>query len=499
MNLKTKKVWLSVCFSLLGLSVVGLFLYGLLSGNDPKAIPTSFIGKPAPNFELKDLNGKSIRLSDYAGKAVILNFWASWCVPCREEAPLLESFWQNYQTKNTVVLGIASNDKPESVQKFIHEFRLTFPTVLDTEKGCIPMLAGDLILSYSRGERIFPKYLQPEEVTLEPLRQALQLFDEQEPFSRRELEENLHSVIYPYFTPKVTQGLIAVITAGCEFENDLKQDVTNLRENCFTRSAAIWKNATSETIPEPRALTPFFAKQFGMPAEIDLNGIEELLYADVRKNRRLLKRTDYTAEEIINRYNISQVQGILISARTASVIVRKADNMTLRSLLFKLRFLGLIFHISDTRKNGSTTLQIEGPASMLENGRSYGIEFAHMFPALLNIHNTGWELKADIFSKRKAGAVKKLSVTSDSGYPALKHEQGVWFRNEISDFIDRWNVEVRDFMSVAPAEEFFTDYKQICRIPDIVFSDPQHKNSKIYLEWLRYPPTDPLPILTAIT
>src|SRR5262245_48552211 len=61
----------------------------------------------APDFQLKTLQGKSIHLSDYRGKAVLLNFWATWCVPCNEEMPWLIAFQKQYGPKGLVVLGIA--------------------------------------------------------------------------------------------------------------------------------------------------------------------------------------------------------------------------------------------------------------------------------------------------------------------------------------------------------------------------------------------------------
>lgn len=94
-------------------------------------------GEPAPDFELKNLDGASVRLSDYRGSVVLLNFWASWCPPCRVEMPHMQRFYQDYAAKGVVVLGVnltATEEHPDRVRPFVEKRQLTFPVVLD-EKG----------------------------------------------------------------------------------------------------------------------------------------------------------------------------------------------------------------------------------------------------------------------------------------------------------------------------------------------------------------------------
>ena len=72
----------------------------------------------APNFELKDLNGKTTKLSDFRGKAVLLNFWASFCVPCQQEMPWLIEFQKQYGPKGLVILGVSMDESPAAAKKF---------------------------------------------------------------------------------------------------------------------------------------------------------------------------------------------------------------------------------------------------------------------------------------------------------------------------------------------------------------------------------------------
>jgi cytochrome c biogenesis protein CcmG/thiol:disulfide interchange protein DsbE len=71
-------------------------------------------------------DGKVIRLEDFRDKVVFLNFWASWCVPCREEAKTLEAAWQNYKDRGVVFLGIDIQDKEEDARAFMKEFGITY-------------------------------------------------------------------------------------------------------------------------------------------------------------------------------------------------------------------------------------------------------------------------------------------------------------------------------------------------------------------------------------
>lgn len=92
-------------------------------------------GAQASDFTLRDLDGKQVHLSDFGGKVVLLDFWATWCAPCAAELPQLEALYERRMNDGFVVLGIAM-DGPESVAQvvpFARRYQLTFPTLLDEE------------------------------------------------------------------------------------------------------------------------------------------------------------------------------------------------------------------------------------------------------------------------------------------------------------------------------------------------------------------------------
>lgn len=109
------------------------------------------IGNIAPSFTLKDLDGKEASLGDYKGKKILLNFWASWCPPCRAEMPDMESFYQKYKDEGYTVIAVnaASTEKNSlDAPAFIEKNELTFPVLVD-EKGSIGALYNVISLPTS--------------------------------------------------------------------------------------------------------------------------------------------------------------------------------------------------------------------------------------------------------------------------------------------------------------------------------------------------------------
>ncbi len=92
------------------------------------------VGKQAPDFSLTDLNDKPVRLSDYRGKVVFLNFWATWCAPCREEMPSMEILNKNFQKDGLVILAVSIDrvTTTKDIPPFVKSMNLTFPVLIDS-------------------------------------------------------------------------------------------------------------------------------------------------------------------------------------------------------------------------------------------------------------------------------------------------------------------------------------------------------------------------------
>ena len=120
------KIFVLLCAIVL---FAGLLVYGCSSSTD-EIINTADI---APDFQLTDLAGKQVKLSDFRGRPVILNFWATWCGPCRVEMPHFQQVYEEWSDRGLVVLAVNIGESPTLVKEFALDYGLSFPVLLDIE------------------------------------------------------------------------------------------------------------------------------------------------------------------------------------------------------------------------------------------------------------------------------------------------------------------------------------------------------------------------------
>jgi cytochrome c biogenesis protein CcmG/thiol:disulfide interchange protein DsbE len=136
---------LSVTSVVSGALVVILFARLLAAGHAVSADPVSpIVGHHASNFTISTWNGKAgtaLRLSDFAGKPVVVNFFGSWCAECSEEQPVLNAAWQKYQSAGVVFIGIAFRDQQQAATTYLQQQKVAYP--------CGPDQSGSAVVDYA--------------------------------------------------------------------------------------------------------------------------------------------------------------------------------------------------------------------------------------------------------------------------------------------------------------------------------------------------------------
>jgi peroxiredoxin len=121
--------------STLAIGLIVFTLYGAAFASDPfvqMGVVKPRVRMEAPAFVLKDIERGQKSLTDFKGKVILLNFWATWCPNCREEMPSLEKLWEKYKSKGVVIIAVAVGNRSKDVESFARKLGLTFPILLDT-------------------------------------------------------------------------------------------------------------------------------------------------------------------------------------------------------------------------------------------------------------------------------------------------------------------------------------------------------------------------------
>ena len=158
--MRSKTVWL---IAILALLAVGIGVINRRWAPAPKS-GASLAGEPklAPDFTLTDLDGRKLSLSDYKGKVVLLNFWATWCGPCRTEIPHFIEMQDKLGPDGFQVIGISMDDDAKPVRKFYQQYKLNYPVAVGDDK-LADLYGGVLGLPVSfiidREGRIYAKHV----------------------------------------------------------------------------------------------------------------------------------------------------------------------------------------------------------------------------------------------------------------------------------------------------------------------------------------------------
>jgi thiol-disulfide isomerase/thioredoxin len=132
---RNASVFVILCIAILAMVASGKYLSRSRQNQNTSTLVGDVRGQAAPEFELTSLDGKRVKLSDFRGKAVLLNFWATWCEPCKVEMPWFVELQKKYGNDGLVVLGVAMDDTETSkIAQFASEMGVNYPVLLGTDQ-----------------------------------------------------------------------------------------------------------------------------------------------------------------------------------------------------------------------------------------------------------------------------------------------------------------------------------------------------------------------------
>ncbi|AMX01001.1 thiol-disulfide oxidoreductase ResA [Rummeliibacillus sp. G93] len=167
MEKKQKRLYLRIAILAVLVAAIVYTIYTTANKNDVKLLK---VGDDAPNFSLVDLNGKTHKLSDYKGQGVLLNFWGTWCKPCKKEMPAINDQYKEFKDQGIQILGINIAQSELEVTSFTDKLGVEFPIVIDKTRSVMraynvdPLPATILINKDGKIENIITGEMKEKEI-----------------------------------------------------------------------------------------------------------------------------------------------------------------------------------------------------------------------------------------------------------------------------------------------------------------------------------------------
>jgi uncharacterized protein len=268
------------------------------------------------------------------------------------------------------------------------------------------MLTADLAMSYRRGSRITPRYLQSDDPRQLQTAADLALIVARHRGGRRaELERALDEYIGVGTDYKILRGLIKLLSDRCEFETVCAKEPAEIRRALFTKAAAhhLERAEKAERVERGIIVDDRLRQRIIAEVAVELGcSAEEVtagLYADLSGNQRLVAFEEMSAEDLLERYNLAQAQALLYRCSEMRLRIEPQEPGVTRRLFAEIKGCRLIHEIRGNPASGYDAL-LSGPVSIFHRSQRYGIQMAVFLPALLLY--PGWHMRAEIGTKKGA-------------------------------------------------------------------------------------------------
>ncbi|MBU2512080.1 DUF790 family protein [bacterium] len=344
------------------------------------------------------------------------------------------------------------------------------------------MLSGNLNLSRFRNGFAYPQVLKPDTKNLNISSSLVELFANSVNRKRFEIEEEIKAFYIEKVNPKIVQGFARILFNRCEFSHANDSDPVLNREKIFSVSASYWKDSASPGISIDRHKISILQKA-NIKSRSAAEETEVWLFGDVLSNQKVVEFREISAEDLVHRFNIEQVQGLLLHAQSLEFKIKTNHDAAFRQVFQMLKFFQLMYEVRDAEKEW-LTIRIDGPASILENARSYGLEIANFFPAILLL-TIPWTLSATL---KIPGRHRRftLELTDGNPYRTFYRERGVWKNEKIEQLVRRFNDKYPDQYDANIENQLIPLRNNRFLIPDLIIRNQEDINQLIMVEWIQY-------------
>ncbi len=345
------------------------------------------------------------------------------------------------------------------------------------------MLTGNLNLSKFRNGIVSPYFLQLNEKNEKISTQLIEMFEQSSGRKRYEIEEDIKSYYIEKVNPKIVQGFAKILFNRCEFLNYGEDDPKATRETVFSASADYWRKSSLNDGVSINSHKKSILQNINVLKKEAMENTDAWLYGDILSNQKLSKFDHISSEDLVHRYNIEQIQGLLLHIRTLDLEVFLEQDSAFKQVFQLLKFFQLMFEVVKTENNW-LTLRIDGPSSILENARSYGVEVANFFPAILLL-KIPWCFKGTIKVPGRQ-RLFKLEVSNQNDYQTFYRGKGVWKQEKVTSLIKRFNEKYSDTHQAKGENKIIPLSDNRYLIPDIVINENGDTSKEIMVEWIFY-------------